>query len=204
MSRPLVLSALLAGAGLLLPVVAPSVAARATQDVPAVTPAAPSAPAQDGSAGPVTPTPSADAIVVGSEGLELYPRWSKAFPSLGRLAPGSVLDVQRAVGAWKEVVVHGAETRGWVHCAVAPPAARDASTLELPIAASPTTSGLVVKGFSPRGYALRNDGDATGLDALLARKLDARRFAGFLDADPPPPDGPDDGKAPVSSVLAAL
>jgi Zn-dependent protease with chaperone function len=140
-----------------------------------------------------------ETMVVGETGLALYPRWSKAFPPLAKLSPGETLQLLRDSGTWKHVQVMLDPRKGWVYCETAPPAA--GAKLDLPIAASPTTSGLVVKGFSPRHYALRSGVDDGAVQALMARPLDFERFAQFLAEDPVPVLGPNREPAPVSAAL---
>lgn len=123
---------------------------------------------------------------VGEPGLELYPRWNKLFPPLARLEAGARLEVLRDRGNWKQVNVTSTSMKGWVFCQAAPPPA-DASQLSLPLAASPTTSGLVTKGWSPaKRAAARDDVDFARVDQLLSRTLDHAAYLAFLAEDPPP------------------
>jgi Zn-dependent protease with chaperone function len=159
--------------------------------------AAPALSAQQ--AGAEADADAAETMLVGETGLALYPRWSKAFPPLAKLSPGETLELLRDSGTWKHVQVLLDPRRGWVYCETAPPAA--GAKLDLPIAASPTTSGLVVKGFSPRHYALRSGVDDGAVQALMTRPLDFERFARFLAEDPVPVLGPSREPAPVSAAL---
>lgn len=133
--------------------------------------------------------PADAGLVVGPGGLSLYPRWSKAFRPLAELAPGEELSVLTDHGAWRQVAVVSSGAKGWVFCELAAPA--DAGHgLDLPLAASPTTSGLVVKGWSPRQYALRSGSDLDAVLALLGEPVDEAAFAAFLAEDPDPAAGP--------------
>jgi hypothetical protein len=127
-------------------------------------------------------------LQVGQDGLELYPRWNKLFPPLARLEAGALLEVLRDRGNWKQVNVSSISTQGWAFCQAAPPPA-GASPLSLPLAASPTTSGLVTKGWSPATRAgTRDELDFARVDRLLHRTLDHGAYLAFLAEDPPPGD----------------
>ena len=51
--------------------------------------------------------------------------------------------------------------------------------MNLPIAASPTTSGLVVKGWSARGYAKGKGANLGKVIEIMNRPLDYERFERF-------------------------
>lgn len=117
--------------------------------------------------------------------------WNKLFPPLATLEVGELLEVLRDRGNWKHVNVLFTSTKGWAFCQAAPPPA-GASQLSLPLAASPTTSGLVTKGWSPATRAgARDDVDFARVDQLLRRLLDHGAYLAFLAEDPPPGDAED-------------
>lgn len=132
-----------------------------------------------------------DALVVGPGGLTLYPRWSRAFPPVAELPGGTRLDVLRRAKAWSELRVPPAGPEGWALADVRPVLA-DGRALNLPMAVSPTTSGLVVKGFTPRRYlgaavdAARADAAAAALEAWLAEPVSLAAWQAFDAADPAP------------------
>lgn len=126
---------------------------------------------------------------VGEGGLELYPRWNKLFPPLAKLEAGARLEVLGDRGSWKQVNVPTTAMKGWTFCEVASPPA-GASQLSLPLAASPTTSGLVTKGWSPaKTAAARKDLDFARVEQLRSRTLDHGAYLAFLAEDPPPGAG---------------
>jgi hypothetical protein len=118
-------------------------------------------------------------LVVDQAGLTLYPRWNKAFKPLAELGKGQKLLVLRERGAWKQVKVDATGQKGWVHCEVKE-AAAPSGPLNLPIAASPTTTGLVAKGWNAATYARRNGTDTGKVSAIMDRQLDAKRFERFI------------------------
>ncbi len=120
----------------------------------------------------------AEGLQVGAGGLKLYPRWSKAFKPLVTLEPGESLTVLRDRGAWREVEVDATGKKGWIYCDVKKvPGAK--VKIKLPIAASPTTSGLVVKGWSAAEYAVKNGTDIKKIGEIMVRTLDFDRFNRF-------------------------
>jgi hypothetical protein len=130
-------------------------------------------------------------LQVGEGGLELYPRWNKLFPPLAKLEAGARLEVVGDRGNWKQVNVTTTSLQGWAFCQAAPPPA-GASQLSLPLAASPTTSGLVTKGWSPaKRAATREDLDFARVDQLRSRTLDYAAYLAFLAEDPPPREADD-------------
>ncbi|RKY20617.1 MAG: hypothetical protein DRQ55_07115 [Planctomycetota bacterium] len=162
--------------------------------------------AQQGGGGATRAAPAAASeLLVGAQGLTLYPRWNKAFPPVAQLQAGQRLRVLRELGAWKQVQVQaegddtGPTTSGWIWCDL-PPVLRTTS-LTLPVAASPTTSGLVVKGFSPQAYARLRGTDTAALVALTERMVAFEGFARFLAEDPVPVAGPSSEPAPISAAL---
>lgn len=123
---------------------------------------------------------------VGEGGLALYPRWNKLFPPLATLEAGARLEVLQHRGSWRQVNVTSTSMQGWAFCEAVPPPA-GASQLSLPLAASPTTSGLVTKGWSPaKRAAARDDVDFARVDQLRSRTLDHGAYLAFLAEDPPP------------------
>jgi len=128
----------------------------------------------------LSPSPLQEkALVVDAAGLTLYPRWNKAFKPLAELREGQKLQVLRERGAWKQVQVESSGQKGWVHCEVKA-AAGPGGPLNLPIAASPTTTGLVAKGWSAETYARKSGTDTKKVGALMNRRLDAGRFERFI------------------------
>ncbi len=139
-------------------------------------------------------TAAPEQMQVGEGGLELYPRWNKLFPPLATLQAGARLEVLVARGNWKQVNVTSTSMQGWVFCQAAPPPA-GASQVSLPLAASPTTSGLVTKGWQPaKSAAARDDVDFARVEQLLRRTLEHDAYLAFL-AEDPPPRGADDAPA---------
>jgi hypothetical protein len=119
-----------------------------------------------------------EGLQVGAAGMKLYPRWNKAFKPLVTLEPGEKLTVLRDRGAWKEVEVDATRKKGWIYCDVKKaPAAK--INVKLSLAASPTTSGLVVKGWSAAKYAAKNGTDIRKVGEIMARTLDFDRFNNF-------------------------
>ena len=118
-------------------------------------------------------------LEVGDAGLKLYPRWNKAFRPLAELQAGEKLLVLRERGAWKQVEVEASDKKGWIHCEVEE-ASASAGPLNLPIAASPTTTGLVAKGWSAKVYAGKKGTSTDKVDELMERQLDVDRFEGFI------------------------
>ena len=120
----------------------------------------------------------AEGLQVGTGGMKLYPRWNKAFKPLATLEKGETLTVLKDRGAWKEVEVDSTRKKGWIYCDLKKaPAAK--VKIKLPIAASPTTSGLVVKGWSAAEYAAKNGTDIKKVEEIMARTLDFDRFDRF-------------------------
>jgi hypothetical protein len=131
-------------------------------------------------AGALSPSPQEDKeLAVGKDGLTLYPRWNKAFKPLAVLGEGQKLQVLRERGAWKQVQVKTSGQKGWVHCEVKD-AAGPSGPLNLPIAASPTTTGLVAKGWSAETYARKSGTDTRKVNAIMNRALEAERFERFI------------------------
>ena len=118
-------------------------------------------------------------LEVGDAGLKLYPRWNKAFRPLAELQGGEKLLVLRERGAWKQVEVEASGKKGWIHCEVEK-ASASAGPLNLPIAASPTTTGLVAKGWSAETYARKSGTDTRKVNAIMNRALEAERFERFI------------------------
>ena len=139
-----------------------------------------------------------DTLQVGETGLALYPRWNKLFKPLAQLSPGTTVDVLRSRGGWSQVeVLSVPETpaptdgvggaKGWIFYETRTRSARTAASgLQLPLAASPTTSGLVTKGWSPGVYARAHNVDPVLIDAVLDHYVDVRAYEAFLQEDPPP------------------
>ena len=115
---------------------------------------------------------------VGPKGLLLYPRWNKAFKPIASLEEGEILSILDDLGSWKKVEAESIGKEGWVYCEVAQETA-PGGKLNLPIAASPTTSGLVVKGWSARSYAEGKGADVGKVLEIMDRPLNFTRFERF-------------------------
>lgn len=125
------------------------------------------------------PSQDPESLKVGKGGIELFPRWNKAFKPLAEIKEGEVLTVLRERGSWKQVEVKSLEKKGWVFCEIET-AAAPAGELKLPIAATPATSGLVAKGFSADLYANKNGTDTNKVNSVMNRQLNFDRFESFI------------------------
>jgi len=198
------LSVRLQPVALALSVASGSVMGQVTRpDIPVIpSPNAP--PPKQASADSATDVTATDAegLVVAEGGLSLYPRWSRAFRPLAELSAGEVLTVDRDRGGWKQVTVASSGARGWVYVEVAP-AAATVGEVDLPLVASPTTSGLVVKGFAPREWSSARGGDDAAVLAMEQRQVDPAAYLAFATAlGPIPSDGPPEA-APREESTAA-
>lgn len=127
------------------------------------------------------PVASPGEVVVGDGGLLLYPRWNKLFPAVAEVPRGEVLTLLKDGGLWKQMKWARVNQSGWTLFELS--AAEGPRGLKLPLAASPTTSGLVVKGYSPQDYALRHGLDTEAVAELMATPVDLPAFMAFLVED---------------------
>lgn len=116
-------------------------------------------------------------LVVGKEGLKLFPRFNKSLKPKAMLAEGQALEVLREFKAWKQVQVEGSDLKGWVLCEVQKEKA--GSSRKFDTVADPSTTGLVARGWS-KDYAARHGADFTKITEIQARELEAERFESFL------------------------
>lgn len=119
-------------------------------------------------------------VVVGKEGLKLYPRLNRSLKPLADLEEGKVLLVLRELKAWKQVQVEGSDVRGWIVGDVkkgSPAGERKYDTV-----ADPATTGLVARGWS-KDYAARHGTNLDKVDEIRKRSLDPERFKRFLEGE---------------------
>ena len=116
-------------------------------------------------------------VVVGPEGLALYPRFNKSLKPLARLDAGQVLLVLREFRAWKQVQVESTGTKGWVCAEVKEEGTGFGKGYDT--VAAPSVAGLVARGWSKR-YAASRGADFEKVEELEKRTLDAARFEKFL------------------------
>lgn len=116
-------------------------------------------------------------VVVGSEGLVLYPRFNKSLQPLARLEAGQVLLVLRSFRAWKQVEVESSKLRGWICAEVKEKAAGFSQGYDT--VAAPAVAGLVARGWSRR-YAAGRGADFKQVEDLEQRTLDPARYEKFL------------------------
>jgi len=119
-------------------------------------------------------------VVVGQGGIKLYPRWNKAFKPIAALEEKDKLIVLKSSGAWKQVEVPSKKLKGWVYIEVEDDDGKN-KPLTLPLGPTPTTSGLVTKGWSAGRYAREKSIDVGPVQELMGRRLDGSRFNDFLE-----------------------
>jgi hypothetical protein len=125
------------------------------------------------------PFKDAEQLQVGQAGLKLYPRWNKAFTPVAELKQGETLTILRTRGSWREVRAESLGKQGWIYCAIEKESDPGGS-MKLSIAASPTTSGLVAKGWSATEYAKKNGTDLDAVQKLMQRTLEMDGHEEFL------------------------
>jgi hypothetical protein len=133
-------------------------------------------------AGPDT-LPGQDAdqkVIVGNEGLKLYPRFNKSLAPLAELENGQTLLVLREFKAWKKVKVEESGQEGWISVAVKKTAALSGKKYDT--VADPSTTGLVSRGWS-RKYAMQHGADFSKIEEIEKRTLNTENYLRFLEEE---------------------
>jgi len=126
----------------------------------------------------IMPSPSDDdKVVVGKEGLVLYPRINKSLRPLAELSEGQTVIILRQLKAWKQVQVEGSDLKGWIAGDIKKTQSLDGRKFDTVV--SPTTTGLVARGWS-KGYAAHCGADFSRVEAITIRTLDPDRYDKFL------------------------
>ncbi len=131
----------------------------------------------------ITPDPSpvpleGKKVVVGKEGVTLYPRFNKSLKPLSEREEGRILIVLREFKAWMQVEVEGSDLKGWITVEVQRTGGGFQKKYDT--VAAPSVAGLVARGWAER-YARRSGADFSKVKALKQRLLDADKYEKFLD-----------------------
>ena len=119
-------------------------------------------------------------VIVGKEGMKLYPRLNRSLKPLAELDEGKTVLVLRELRAWMQVQVEESELKGWIVGDVKKTRAdveRKYDTI-----ADPATTGLVARGWSAR-YAASHGADFSKVKGIEQRSIDSKDLDRFLQGE---------------------